>query len=143
MNKWLDLILSYTKESGECLIWTRCFNSDGYPRAVLGGDNNAKVHRVVFELVNGYLPEVVRHTCDNPKCLNPTHLVAGTALDNVRDRVARGRCHNKVAAIEFFKVSSMRLQGHTYREIATELNIKIKRVEYINNLIKKVRPSGG
>lgn len=38
---------------------------------------------------------VVRHTCDNPPCCNPAHLVVGTPRDNSRDamdrdRVARG-----------------------------------------------------
>lgn len=28
---------------------------------------------------------VVRHTCDNKRCINPAHLVAGSISDNVRD----------------------------------------------------------
>lgn len=35
--------------------------------------------------------EVARHTCDNPACCRPDHLVVGTQADNVRDRVERGR----------------------------------------------------
>jgi len=35
--------------------------------------------------------EVVRHRCDNPRCINPVHLERGTQLDNVRDRVERDR----------------------------------------------------
>ena len=34
---------------------------------------------------------VVRHTCDNPRCIEPTHLLLGTSADNNRDRAARGR----------------------------------------------------
>lgn len=29
--------------------------------------------------------------CDNPPCCNPRHLYAGTPLDNVVDKVERGR----------------------------------------------------
>ncbi|TKG21761.1 hypothetical protein FCV81_08845 [Vibrio breoganii] len=29
---------------------------------------------------------VVRHTCDNPYCFNPDHLVKGTTADNNHDR---------------------------------------------------------
>lgn len=49
------------------------------------------LHRKVFWLATGDWPEVVRHTCDNPRCINPDHLVGGTQVDNVRDCADRGR----------------------------------------------------
>ncbi len=48
-------------------------------------------HRAVFADYHGYLPEVVRHSCDNPPCCNPGHLIGGSEEDNRRDMMARGR----------------------------------------------------
>ena len=42
-------------------------------------------------MAHGYVPEVVRHACDNPPCCNPLHLLGGTHADNVADKVRRGR----------------------------------------------------
>lgn len=47
----------------------------------------------MWEMSNGPLePGVeVRHRCDNPPCVNPAHLIAGTHADNMRDMAERGR----------------------------------------------------
>ena len=49
-----------------------------------------KHRRVHFE-ATGEWPQVVRHTCDNPRCINPTHLIGGTYADNMRDCKERNR----------------------------------------------------
>jgi hypothetical protein len=38
---------------------------------------------------------VVRHTCDNPSCVNVEHLTVGTQRDNVRDMFDRGRAADR------------------------------------------------
>lgn len=54
------------------------------------------LHRLVYCEAHAVTPEsirgkVVRHTCDNPRCINPEHLIIGTQADNMRDMVERGR----------------------------------------------------
>ena len=50
-------------------------------------------HRVAFMLAGGAIDDgaVIRHTCDNPACVNPAHLLSGRNIDNVRDMWRRGR----------------------------------------------------
>lgn len=131
--KDLKDFLKHTVVSGECLLWTRCINTDGYPRASYKGSSNGKVHRIVYELATGedITGKVVRHSCDNPLCINPDHLQSGTPIENMKDRRERGRTYNHVSEEEILEVHSLRMRGLLFREISTKLNISIKRVEYI------------
>ena len=43
---------------------------------------------------------VVRHTCDNPRCINPEHLLIGTQMDNIQDMLLRGRKTDRVITDE-------------------------------------------
>ncbi|HHQ8913236.1 TPA: HNH endonuclease [Bacillus cereus] len=49
--------------------------------------------RYIYQECFGDIPDelMVRHKCDNPKCINPEHLELGTSQDNVDDMVNRGR----------------------------------------------------
>ena len=62
----------------------------GYGRANFQGKVTG-CHRKAYCLANNVdLKDieglVVRHTCNNPRCINPEHLLLGTASDNMQDR---------------------------------------------------------
>ena len=135
MINLIKKLLSHTSPSGDCLVWQRCFNTDGYPRISLRGNSNVKVHRLIYELYNkeDISGLVVRHSCDNKSCINPEHLSVGTNIDNVADRVKRKRCHNYVSDVESKSVVELSIKGLTQAQIGYSLGIPKKRVEYILN----------
>lgn len=86
---------SHTKRNpaSGCLEWQSYTDSWGYGRISQGPNGEVLAHRVAFILAHGPIPAglYICHHCDNPKCVEPTHLYAGTAKDNTRDAVARHR----------------------------------------------------
>lgn len=77
-----------------CWLWLGTRYQQGYGRMQWKG-RTVRVTHLVYELDRGHPPPADRpqvlHTCDNPPCVNPKHLWAGTALDNMRDRDRKGR----------------------------------------------------
>ena len=80
---------SVDPESG-CWIWLLHRDKDGYGRI---GHKRELAHRVSYRAFIGELPkgQCVLHACDNPACINPQHLRAGTQRDNITDMLAKGR----------------------------------------------------
>ena len=69
----------------ECWPWTGGCQPGGY-----GVIDKRTVSRIILGLDDDD-PRIGRHTCDNPPCCNPAHLIAGTYDDNSGDMVERER----------------------------------------------------
>jgi hypothetical protein len=75
----------------ECWEWQGYRTPKGYGVIRLSG-KNVYAHRLSYTIAKGEIADgYVCHACDNPCCVNPSHLSVGTPLDNATDRDTRNR----------------------------------------------------
>jgi hypothetical protein len=89
------------QELGCCWEWVAGLNRDRYGVYLVEGKRTL-AHRYSYTYHKGEIPAglMVRHMCDEPSCVNPDHLLVGTALENARDKVERNRFSNRYWARE-------------------------------------------
>lgn len=81
-----------------CWEWNGSLDNSGYGTiSTKYGEPPAKAHRVSWEIHFGAIPDglVVLHACDNPRCVNPNHLMVGTQAANAVDMAKKGRINQK------------------------------------------------
>lgn len=83
------------QQATSCVQHTRYQDKDGYGFCKVNG-KTTRLHRQVYCQYNNVTLEsiaglLVRHSCDNTRCINPEHLLIGTAQDNMDDKVLRDR----------------------------------------------------
>jgi hypothetical protein len=79
-----------------CWLWLASLkNKAGYGQIMLRNKRGKPqyAHRVSFEAFKCEIPEdaLVLHSCDQPCCVNPDHLRAGSISDNSKDMIKRNR----------------------------------------------------
>ena len=111
--------MSKVNKTDTCWLRTAgCFQS-GYG-AFNTGVKTTTAYRYSYELHKEKIPDglLVRHTCDNRKCVNPEHLILGTNTDNMRDKRERNTKVIKLNPDSVREIRIMRGFGFTNMEIA-------------------------
>lgn len=130
-----------TGQPDECWQWLGAKQPFGHGQFALDGGRGARrehAHRVAYAIHNGLIDDsigagtfhgtCVCHKCDNPSCVNPSHLFLGTQADNISDmnsksRHGRGAAPKKYNKSHIEKVVELKKTGLSQQKIAWILGI--------------------
>ena len=131
----------------DCINWSKSLTHNGYGLTTRN-NKTYRAHRLAYCDYHGIdhsdiKGQVVRHTCDNRKCINPEHLLIGTQQDNMddmkkRNRTARGEAHGraKLSEVDIKTIRDRYIRGskvHGLPAIAKDFGVAIPTVSKIIN----------
>jgi len=137
-------------DEDECWEWQGRTDGDGYGWFVWPDKKICLAHIAAYVLFVGKIPSrhgkkklCVCHSCDNPSCINPTHLWLGTNKQNIRDMIDKGRKHDthgennpsaKLTLEQIEEIRKLYKKGHIsqYR-LADKFNVTQGLISYITS----------
>lgn len=133
---------SRVSENG-CHEWTGKRYSNGYG-AMMVNKRWCLSHRVAWELQHGAIPKgmCICHRCDNPCCVNVSHLFMGTAKDNAADMRSKGRGRpacgeqaglSKLTEGDVLEIRRRAAAGQTQKRISEDFDVSRKQISVVVN----------
>ena len=91
-QKDIDRFWKRINKTSNCWEWINPTHPFGYGRLKVGKGVEL-AHRISYKIHHGPITssDCVLHKCDNPKCVNPSHLCIGSRKDNAVDRCSKDR----------------------------------------------------
>lgn len=127
----------------ECWIW-KASKIKGYGQFELKQAKTKSAHRVSFLITHGEIKDgfQVCHRCDNPPCVNPSHLFQGTVRENAMDAINKGRrhgprgesCHlSKLTTADVLEIRRRVNAGEEQKSVAESFGLDPSTVSYIKH----------
>lgn len=109
------------EKTASCWLWRGFVSKDGYGVVSLSGDKD-KAHRIAYRFAKGRIPDglLVRHKCHVRNCVNPEHLLLGTAVENAQDMVDANRQHKGPSRSAMMRRCAARGEAHVSAKITIE-----------------------
>lgn len=140
----------YTKQGDNgCLLFTGVKSKKGYGIVrIKRGDkwSSQTASRWVYERLNKITLdrwEFVCHKCDNPSCVNVSHLFLGTPRDNIQDMISKDRkakshaYHHRHKTVTHEQIAGIRAANGLLKDIASEFGVSVGYVSKIRNNVQK------
>lgn len=130
-----DNVMSQTERKGDCLVFTGFIAANGYGRIETKATGEVSAHRVIAEHHYGKSNQIVLHSCDNPVCVEYTHLRYGSHKENGLDKAVRARAprgeNNHKSILTEAQVLAIKADQRVSRVIAKEYGCASKTVRNI------------
>lgn len=134
-----DKFWSHVEKSNDCWNWVGGKDGGGYGCFSSSMMKERKSHRISWILHYGEIPNGMHilHHCDNPSCVNPNHLFIGKNVDNVRDKIRKGRIGDfsgtrngmcKLTENEVLNIRKLHDEGVSYRMLSKKFNIGMTQI---------------
>jgi hypothetical protein len=122
------------KQDGDgCWNWLTGCDMDGY--GAFAGEFDGvlyrRAHRYSYALHFGHPPVGMHvcHKCDNPKCVRPDHLFIGSPLENMTDKMTKGRhvvpfgADHHWAVLTEAQARAILIDARPYNQLANEYGV--------------------
>jgi len=135
-----DKFWSHVDKSGECWEWVGSKDGGGYGCFGSSLSTERKAHRLAWMIITGRkIPNGlhVLHHCDNPACVKIEHLFLGKNVDNVRDKMKKGRFKHlngeqngrcKLTKNDVLKIRELHGSGTSYRQLCGQFNVGMTQI---------------